>query len=307
MTTQPIKSILTRDLTESENVLFCDKTSSYLIEIVNFSTIVFNLCLCESEGKYRENENLAFPMIFLHCIELVDGIQVLFKEGVINPCMPLVRSLFESYLSIRLLLENNDLFVERSLSWLDFCAKQNIGDYREFLKENYMRINDENEIKISIDFENTDQDSKNKISNLQKLLSRPQFTSIEMKYKNIKRIRGWYKLADSKLNNLRDVAKRFGCENEYILIYKQFSKVSHGSDYQRFIRRISGDNANEYILRDRSLIKNVPGFTGSFMISIFKFTFDFFMPNSILIFNNWYKQNIQSYTRDLWDEPIKYE
>lgn len=227
MATKPIKSILTREITEPENIILCQRMSSYLTEIVNYSTIVFDLCSQKFKGRYGENENLAFPMLYLHTIELVDGIQVLVNEGVINPCIPLVRSLFESYLSIRLLLENNNLFVERSLSWLYFSAKQNIKEYGEFCIENYTRINNENNIKISIDFNKIDQYSKKKISNLQNLLSRQQFVSIEAKCNNIKSIHGWYQLVDSKLNNLRDVAKRFGCENEYILIYKQFSKILH--------------------------------------------------------------------------------
>lgn len=303
----PIGVILTREIIEIENITFCKDASAYLTEIVNFSTHVFHLFLEEEKGKFHENENVALPMLLFQMIELIDGIQVLTEVGLMNPCTFLVRGLFETYLSIRLLLEEKDLFVERSLIWLLFCVHNNIDFYIDFRDGNFEKTNQENEIKINVDFNEIKNISTTKINNLEELLKRDQFAVIEEKYCKKNKPNNWFQLVNPKLNRIRDVAIKFKCDEEYKLIYKNYSKIMHGNDYQRFVKRMDPKLNNKYILRDRSLIKEIPGWTGNWAISIFNMVFDTFMPEKKQILTDWYNNDLNQNLKDIWNGTVKFE
>ena len=307
MSTNSIEAILTREIKEKPNIDFSNKASEYLIEIVNFSTHAFHWYLEETKNKYKENENLAIPTLFLNSIELVDGIQELTKIGLVNPCAYLVRSLFEVYLSIRLLLENRDLYIERSLSWLVFCAHLNIDSYQDIARGEIKRINETNEVKIPIDFDEIENRAKDKIEILNELLSREQFKNIEKNYVKNKRILNWFQLIDPSLSSIRAVAKRFRCEQEYLFFYKPYSRVVHGSDYQRFIRRISGREKNTCILRDRTLLLEIPGNAGNLMILIINYLFLTFLRGKRDLFKHWYLEDLKRYPKFIWKEYIVFE
>jgi len=307
MPTQPIKVILTREIIEKENQEFCFKASNYLTEIINFSTHVFHMFLETTKDEFQENENLALPMQLLHAIELVDGIQELTKIGLINPGTHHVRGLFETYLNIRLLLECKETYIERSLTWLSFCTHQNVKLYKEIVRGNLQAIDVENEVKINVDINQIKDRAQKKIDNLINLLNREQFDEIETRYKKTGRVKNWYQIIDKKLDNIRAVAKRFKCEQEYLLVYKPYSTYIHGTDYQKYIKRITERALNSYILRDRSLLKEIPGWAGNWMISILRHIFITFMQDKYHYYYDWYMKDLKQFSKNIWNEEIVFE
>ncbi len=184
---KPIDVILTREITEKENISFCEEASNYLLEIVNFSTHVYHLFNSKAKDEYGENECVSIAMQLLQSIEIVDAIQELTKIGLFNPCTFYLRSLFEIYLNIRFLLEDSNFFIDRSLTWLFFCANQNIQIYDDISNEKFEKMVAENEIKISIDIEKNQKIANEKIVNLENLLNRGQFDAIRYKFQSFKK------------------------------------------------------------------------------------------------------------------------
>ncbi len=292
--TEAIKTILTREINEAENIRYCQQASSYFVELTNFSTITFHKLAETTFNKYKENENIALPFQLLLAIELVDAIQELIRLGISNPSTLLVRSLFEVYLNIRILIEDMSKFTERSITWLYFCAKQNIKEYRNLIKENLEEINNRNEIKIEINFEEVDLIARGKIRNLDSLLTREQFNFISHPSSN-KKCKNWYALIGKQYSNSREVAKKFGCELEYVMLYQPYSKYLHGTDYQKYIKRMSVKENNDYILRDRNNLTEVIVWTGNWMVTILRLVYSSFMPDEMKYFQNWYMNNFRGF------------
>ena len=125
MPTEPLEALLYRDLSKVAAKEIIGIASPLLQELVNYSTNVFRRCETSTTGN--ENEDVAVLMLYLHIIEIVDGIEVLISQSCPAPAEPLVRSAFEALLSIEYILEAD--YVQRSLSWLSIYAHNRLKFY----------------------------------------------------------------------------------------------------------------------------------------------------------------------------------
>ncbi|MCA1554180.1 MAG: DUF5677 domain-containing protein [Chloroflexi bacterium] len=66
-------------------------------------------------------------MLYLHIIEMTDGIEALIAESCPIPAIPLVRSSFEARLSIEYILKAD--YQRRSLAWLLVYAHYRLNGY----------------------------------------------------------------------------------------------------------------------------------------------------------------------------------
>ena len=94
MTTEPLKTLLDRELSKADAKEVISIASPLLQELVNYSTNAFARCATSTTGK--ENEDLATLLLYLHIIEMIDGVEVLLSQSCAIPAIPLVRSSFEA-------------------------------------------------------------------------------------------------------------------------------------------------------------------------------------------------------------------
>jgi len=113
--TKPIPGILTREITEETNDKYCTITSELLKEIANFGTQVFHIYTEVTKEKYKLYENRAMLAQILRTIEIVDAIQNLVRVGIATPSTFQVRTLFETYLTVRLIIEDKREYSMRSI------------------------------------------------------------------------------------------------------------------------------------------------------------------------------------------------
>ena len=113
MPTEAVETVLNRDLSRVAAKKEIATATALLTELVNEGTRVFKRCEASSSGDLADTPLL---MLYLHMLEMVDGIQVLVAESCVAPAIPLVRSAYEACLSIEYILESES--ERRALSWL---------------------------------------------------------------------------------------------------------------------------------------------------------------------------------------------
>jgi len=122
MPTKPNENFIPREIENPEIQEILNQYSSVLEEIVNFASHVAKWCAEEIHG----GEELApLYLSFRHIFELIDAISVLVKYSCIAPCKILLRSVFESVLSVKYILEKDT--EKRGMAFMTCCWHQAIS------------------------------------------------------------------------------------------------------------------------------------------------------------------------------------
>ena len=127
MPTTSLESILSRDLSIVMGGQIIKDASTVLQEVVNYSTNAFARCATSNSDN---EEDISVPLIYLHIIEMTDGIEVLLAHSCSTPAQLLLRSSFESLLSIEYILEEQ--YSHRALSWLTFFLRKRLSLYKSY-------------------------------------------------------------------------------------------------------------------------------------------------------------------------------
>jgi hypothetical protein len=207
-----------------------EKNRVFFNEILDF--YLFTSFLLDTKKiNFTENEN-ALVFIYLRSMITFYGIEKLIENGTASEAFPLIRVLFELYVTLKILLEVKDNVSLRSELFLDF-------DW--IIKKR--KKEESPEIFNSRDSENID----------------TKFESIKNRYDIKKRYYSnfdwtWYLYKDSnyKKTNLFSICRRFGLVDDYNKIYALLSQFVHPSSIFTKVflnngKAIAGPNFNEYI------------------------------------------------------------
>lgn len=300
MPTEALETILYRDLSKvAENELI-QVASSLLRELVNYSTHAYQRCVDATKGE--ENEDLAVIILYLHIVEMVDGVEVLIAQACPTPAIPLVRSAFEALLAIEYILEKN--YVRRSLSWLAVYAHSRIKSY-ELLDPSTERGKQFQKTKVvdtivkNIDLSDAATAAHERITNMRRLLNRPQFKDIEAEINNRKGMPNWYQLFGGPAN-LEQLAQHLNRRAQYDILYRQWSSVSHAQDVSRFIRRIISPDPIIRVLRDPSDLREVANFAATFILAATYLLLGKFRPNEKSSLATWYINEVRERYHFIW-------
>ncbi len=88
MPTKPLENLLDRNHSKFLAREIIDDCSPLLLEMINFATNVFGRCITTPGLKVNVDE--AVLMLYLHIIEMTDGVEVLLP----HPRYPLVKKFF---------------------------------------------------------------------------------------------------------------------------------------------------------------------------------------------------------------------
>jgi len=242
MPTKPLELLLNRDISKAAAREVIKIASPLLQELINYGTNVF--ARSQDSAKGGPDEDLAVLQLYLHILEMVDGIEVLVGQCCITPTVPLLRSSFEALLGINYILDPKGDYTQRSLSWIVGYSHNRIKVTEGYIsttqqgKELRDYLLDEVELTLEpvIDIK-----AGERIDNLKKLLSQKKFEVIETEYQNLKISRrgdlNWYSLFGGP-KNLRELALAVGKKSQYIMFYKDWSEITHAED-MRFLSKNS--------------------------------------------------------------------
>jgi hypothetical protein len=298
MPTEPLHSIIYRELSIVKAREILKDTSPLLIELVNYGSNV--LIRCASSSKSEVNIDLACLALYRHILEMTDAFEVLVTHSCIEPTKLLLRSSFETLISLEYILEYERYYPQRSLSWLFFYVRDQIHSYESLLPS----TNTGKEFQESLGSDKwidkgkfplpKESDVSGAIENLKNLLQRPEFSMINEEYKNYQRIQKrrpqWYALfkGPGSIELLSNYVKR---NAQYDFMYRSWSRITHAHDFHPFIK-VDKDRKSEIReIRDSSGINEVSAYAVIFFLEATRLLLSKFRPTED--FGEYYKKEIQ--------------
>jgi hypothetical protein len=306
MPTQPLETILYRERSIASARESIDKVSPLLQEVVNYSTNVFARCVSSVPGGI---ENYAVPLIYLHMIEMTDGIEVLLSASCPTPAKLLLRSLFEAFLSVEYILEEN--YENRALAWIASFVRKRLALYRshdpstiegrqflDVLKDD--KLVGDVRIQYPAEFDNF-------IKRYEDLLSSPELAPVHGEIERYRREknrkpRRWYHLFGPQPprktpQNVEELAKHLEMGAVYERLYREWSAIHHVTEPARFIST-KGKRQAIRPLRDPSQIEMVADFAEVFMVRATGLVLQKFRSGEEGAFAKWYLGEVKKYHTD---------
>lgn len=291
MPTEAVETILSRDFSRVAAEQKIAAATPLLTELVNEGTRVFKRSEASSSGDFADTPLL---MLYLHMLEMVDGIQVLVAESCVAPAIPLVRSAYEACLSIEYILESDS--EQRALSWLAAHALSGVEINERFdvttaVGKAYQAVCAADETTSRIDFAKLAPLAAAKLAAYRSLLDRAELASILTERNRPKRkYPKWFSLFGGP-SNLRELARNLKSEGQYLTLYGQWSRVSHAEDYARFDRRDASADPTVRLIRDSSQMIEIAWFAASFMLRATRLVLGKFRPSESMA--AWYLRDVK--------------
>jgi hypothetical protein len=141
------------------------------------------------------------------------------------------------------------------------------------------------------------------IDKIQLELAKPHFQEIQAEYETVKkrakRKPEWYRLFGGP-SNLRDLANHLDQLGRYMILYPQWSSISHAHDAARFApgTTITGDFMVRHLRQSRD-IPFVVGYAATFMLHATRLVLRKFRPGEEQHLADWYKKEVQERFREL--------
>jgi len=235
MPIEPNEDFIPRNIPpEIQGIL--NQYSSVLEELVNLASNVAVWCNEEIQDEKFTPVHLSFRHIF----ELIDAISALVKYSCIDPCKILLRSVFESVLSIKYILEED---TEKRLKAFMTCLwHQEINNLRKINPDDDMHnqfLAKKRRDKFMRDVPLPEIPKEEVIENIEKLkdlLNSPEYIESETEYKRLKRASRrkpkWYSMHEGPAD-IERLADHFELPLEYEFRYREWSGLIHGFDIIR--------------------------------------------------------------------------
>ncbi len=284
--TEPLDSILYRDLSKVEAKLVVEVASPLLQELVNYGSNALVRCAQSASGG--QDEDLAILALYRHIVEMADGVEVLVSQACSTPAIPLVRSSFEALLFIEYVVDEPQEYARRSLSWLVGYVHQRLDMYYRLDSttpkgEQFRALLHEDEAVSRIRLPRLDE-LKGAEANLEALLAKPHITPIEAEYNRCGRRLRWHALFGGP-PTLQALAERLNRGAQYEMLYRYWSRIAHAQDALGLIA--TGR------LRDPRELAGIATFASRFLLAATRHVLARLRPGEDL--DPWYSREVKPY------------
>ncbi len=249
--TAPWKKMLNVDFSAVNARELIDYACPFLEEVRNYATWVYGRC-----GNHGNDGDLPVFVLFHHVIEMADGIHVLLSASCCEPALPLLRSLFEAFISMEYVLTSKDEaeYSRKSRSWMYMERRKDIKRYAlldpipqpqsnvpEMLKQHLLNLGPLPDV-------------KGIIQEMERNLKSDEMAEIvEEHHSKRPKASEWYQLFKGP-NSRRELAREVGREDLYELFYTDWSRTAHGGDSQRYV---IGKRGGKYTIRSLRSCRNL--------------------------------------------------
>lgn len=265
MPTQPIIQVLDRDRAIRENQTIINDITPLLIEAVNYSTVIFDDVI--RYIKVIDLRDFPYLVIFLHNVEMADGVVDLIKFAHPNTITPIVRSMFEGLLSLEYLANGDG---DRPLYWMYYYFRKMKESNQQFLPSTtigkaFIQVSETDALAGSIDLHKYSSSAKRNVDELNEKLDNPIFSTISKAFPDGSLKKDWYSYNGGP-GNIRLLAKELGKESFYSLFYYPWSEVSHARDGFRFLSGFRNTRGGKSVLPNCAEFPTLTNMTMSFLI-----------------------------------------
>ena len=241
---KPCEDVLDPERSKALNKEQIENDVAVLTEIINYGTFAIKRCMTSHSGQV--DVDLAPHFLYMHIMEMTDGVRVLTSQASFLPGVPLVRSMFEALLSLDFIFDDD--YENRSLTWLvckvfDLIKEQELFDpksdkYRELMK----RVDGNRDEHIRPDrimrsippIPPTDKSEA--LSGYRRFLRKPHVDAIAKKYQEKRKPpKHWWMICELGIGNISVLADRVGLGATYRMLYPRWSSFSHARDIRKLI------------------------------------------------------------------------
>lgn len=256
MATNPIETILNRDLSRVNAKELIDRFCPLLDEITNYGTHLYKRAT-NQKRELLTPEGVPY-LIYLHVLEMTDATSEMLRQSTVSPAIPVVRATFESTLALLYMFETDT--TNRATAWLvAYLMEQlewiNMMLGTEKAGQQLHQAMQTDTVGANIDLSSYAAIATKQKSNLEALLAKPELAvavaeRAEIIRKNPRNQHpNWYNSFGGPAN-LRGLSKHLNREAQYLVLYKAFSGLAHGQNLRRFITRAASPNPLVRLLRD---------------------------------------------------------
>ena len=300
MPTKPHEAILYRELSIVEAKEVIEISSPLLKEQINFGTNA--LVRCQTSAKGNVDVDLAILALYRHILEVIDGLEVLTSHACVIPALPLLRSSFEGYLSMKYILEKDQDYEMRSLSWLLGYVHSRLDMYKRLdpstnKGREAKKIFEDDFVVSTILPLKYPLDEKNQfaIDNLESFLLKDHIKPINEEYKRYKNPK-WFHLFDGP-PNIRELAIHLKMGGFYEILYRYWSRSAHSQDLLSFISKTANEESAIGKIRNIKQLAAVVGLASTFLLGATRIILHKFRPGEEL--SAWFKREIYQYRKSI--------
>lgn len=302
MPTKPSEDFIPRNIGYPEIQEILNQYSSALEEVINFASHVANWC---SEKIHGGEELAPLCLSFRHIFELIDAISLLVKYSCIEPCKNLLRSVFESVLAVRYILEKNTDI--RGTDFMTCCWHHEInelrkGDPDDNIYKKLLAI-----IRKTVNMKDKrlpeTPNVKERIKILEAHLNSSKYVESEKEYTRLKKSTGrkpdWYSMHGGP-SNIECLASHLGLALQYEIYYREWSGLVHGFDI--IIDNIEAAGHDQALLSQIRLPTNAFDVTQkamNFGLEIIPLFVEYFVPEKAQEMKDWYLKEIEPLKRGI--------
>jgi hypothetical protein len=297
MPTEPLRTMLDRDLSKALAKQTIELAVPLLRELVNDATYVFARCHDSAKGK--EDEDVPVLFSYLHIIQMTDAIETLVAEGCTAPAILPLRSSFEALLAIKYILESDSK--RRAPAYMVAYSHQRIRMYKLLDSDtqegrDFVKDLSTDEALRQIDIAALKQHAKRAMENLGNLIRKERNKNAEAEYQRLKQDRKrepeWYQLFGGP-SNLRELAQRLNYRARYDLLYRSWSNLAHAGELSRFITRTRDGKPAINPIRNTGELATTACFAAWIMLEAKKLVLAKFHPGEEASVKRWYLAEIR--------------
>lgn len=289
MPTEPLAPLLDRAVSKAEAEPVLRVADPLLRELVNYATVAFDRCQ-SSSIMGGQDEDLAPLILFLHVIEMADGVHVLLRETCTGAAMPSLRSLFEAELYLDFLLRGSD--PERRLAWLVDAAVTRIERLERYdpIRKSDAKRRRKKGLPGPTSKERWLSDQiRKEIKSLKDFLRLPHIAPVATR---VAAGRTWYQPYGGG-GNLEQLANNLGRGEEYQKLYRHWSGISHPSDLWRFVSATPEGTAAFGRLRAPEPTREIASLASAIFLRAIRQMVDKYCPGERDALRTWYQRKVQ--------------
>jgi len=288
------KDVLCRELEPKEYKDLLIQVAGVIEEGVNFGTNILAWC---GEKPKNDGSDLAVILIFRHIIESLDAISILVKHGCADPTEPLLRSIFEALIGLKYILEKDTVL--RALSYEVAHVHRQISLYRKLdpttdQGKQFKKILSDDSTVNNVTLLTID--TNKLITNLENMLKKPQYVSIDTEWQNYKKTNkenpNWFSLFGGP-RNIIDLAYLVNQGGVYEVFYRTWSQSVHVTGLIRNITRDVTGNGAISGLRNPKNIQENSSLSLSMVIAAYTKMIKYYVPEKDKDFQAWYIKSIR--------------
>ena len=294
MPTEPERDILDPEYSAMDVRLLTDLACPIIRETLNHGTWVAKRCERAPDAQARVDEGLAPIVLYRQVLEMIDGVEVLLRQGCALASLPLLRSAYEAGLGLAYIAATKDPRV--NLAWVTTYVHQRIRGYRNLLSEADLQLAWKEQFGNPLSIAG---DPANAVANLESMLEQDHLRPINAEYRRLraaKRPTPWYAFFDGP-QDLSQLSRRVGRHADYLVLYGPWSRIAHGNDFASFVVSANGKGLSWRSVRDPDQLHHASILAISFMFGASRSLLHYARPGESV--RAWYLREIQGPFRQL--------